>query len=346
MFQISFLAELLRVFEDLVQTGLATIKVVLAFWASALLFLELSRTLGTAALDERPVVPALIKWAFRSAVWIAVIFHWPMLANGVRDAMVALGLRIGNGGTINAAQFLDPSQWLDNGIRIGQVLNDAFRANLALSSLGAALFFIGAWVVFLGAFAAIGFKMLILQIEFGQALLFGIILLPAVLVRGMGWLASGNVSFVINAGMRFFVMAGLAGLTTPLIQRITGAGQTFETGITLMVSSVVLAVLFWWSDKMVAGWLQGTPTLGVGSVVQAAAAGAVLMAGGLGAVGAGSRSLVRMIAGGANAVSGGRLHVPMPQAPPVPAPRLLYNTLVSGARHLHDGGQGGVNAHF
>src|SRR5712692_7190016 len=340
---VGFLTDFVTQFQGVMLTGITALKPIVVTWLSFLVVVELVRTLGAGALSSSGQGPHLVRFGVRTLVWVYAIMDFPHLADVLYKTCAGLGLRAG-GNALTIAQFLDPSAYLDHGLKAGQILEDAFNANISLDGFVAAFFFLVVWVVFLLSFAYLGLRIMILQIEFSVAIVCALLILPAAVVRGMGWLAAGALSYPINCGFRFFVMALLASVVTPLTTTIVGVGATWETGITMLIAALCLAYLFAKADSLASGILSGSPALGVGGLLQTVALGAVALSGGSAALAAGSRTLLRGGAMTANRLSGGRLQVPLVHAPKVPTRRVLYNTLVTSARHLQDQGGPGPTA--
>src|SRR5215831_11879385 len=280
-----FMTDFVTQFQAVLLTGAAALKPVVVIWLSFLVLVELVRTMGAAAVSGTHG-PQLVRFALRTLIWVYAILDFPHLADVLYKTFVGLGLLAG-GSTLTVPDFLDPSAYVYRGVVLGKILLDAVTANLGLSSLIAGLFFLVVWAIFVLCFAYLGLRIMILQIELSVAILCSVILLPAAIVRGMGWLAAGALSYPINCGFRFFVMAVLASIVVPLMHQIVGVGATWETGISMLIAALCIAYLFHKADSIAAGILIGSPALGVGGLLQTAALGAAVVAGGTSAAIAG-----------------------------------------------------------
>jgi type IV secretion system protein TrbL len=281
------LMQILDTLQAALIPGLTALRPILLRLIALLVFLEILRLMAGVIFAHAPLATGLIRLVMRTSVLLTVFLALPAVANGILAQATTLGL-IAGGNSITTGQFLDLSAWFDTGLTAGRSLLAAFGklGYLSMATLG--LFYLGAWLVLVGAYLYMDLSLFVLQIQFSLALVGSQVLLAFAATRWTSWMAQGAVAYPINVAFRFLLKAVLASLIFPILKQLnerpvvlpTDVGN-LEPGLILVTVPFVLALLFWKSDAIAAGLLAGLPAFTAGTVVQAAA-GAVVVGGTVG----------------------------------------------------------------
>jgi type IV secretion system protein TrbL len=308
--------EILTALQAALLPGLTVLRPILLRLIGVLVFIEILRLVMGILFARASITAGLIRLVLRTTVLLAVFFAFPAIANGILQSFTTLGLLAG-GNTITMAQFLDPGAWADIGFTSARPLLDAWGKTGTFTGFTLGLFYLFAWLVFVGAYLYMGLSLFVLQIQFSLTLVGSQVLVAFAATRWTSWMAQGAVAYPINVAFRFFVKAVLASVVYTLLKNLTtvqGALPTdmknLQPALLMVVLPFVFAVLFWKSDAIAAGLLSGAPALTAGTLVQAAAGGVVLGSGvgglalgtagtGLGLAGRGGTAMLR----GASATS-------------------------------------------
>jgi type IV secretion system protein TrbL len=292
--------QLLNALQGALEPGLAAMRPSILGLLTFLTLLEMMRLGAGWALGTRDLPQTAVRFLLRTGVLVWVLLDYPLVVNRLYQSFVQLGL-IAGGNALTVPQFLDPGTYLAVGIRVGDVLYQSLIANLGLTSIPLAFAYFLAWVFFLLAYGIMGVSVFILQVEFTMAIMAAVVMLPFAALHGTGWIAQGAVSYPMNVGFRFFVLALLASAVFPLLNQITAAEATLHAAMVMVLAAWMMAFLFLKGPAIAAGILSGTPSLTAGQVLQAAAGtaiagGAAVTLGGAAAA-VGARSAMAAVGG-------------------------------------------------
>jgi type IV secretion system protein TrbL len=295
-------AQLLHALQQALQPGLGAMRPYILGLFGFLAFLELVRLAAGWVLGAAGVPQSAIRFLLRSGVLLWVVLEYPLMVSLVMESFVKLGL-IAGGQAITVAQFLDPGAYLAIGIQVGDVLYQRVTANIGLSTIPMALAYLVAWVFFLLAYGVMALSVFILQVEFTLTIMAAVVMLPFAVLHGTGWIAQGAISYPLNVGFRFFILALLASVVFPLLGQITtptGVVATLQHAVVMILAAWMMAFLFYKGPQIAAGILAGMPSLSAGQVLQAAAGTAL--------VGGAALTLGSAAAGAGMRVVGGTIH--------------------------------------
>jgi type IV secretion system protein TrbL len=270
--------QILNTIEAALQPGAANVRQVLLFFMQIFVWLELLRALY-AFLWRGHLLEPILHTLFKAATVYWALYNFPTLLNAARDTFVYLGLLAG-GNHLTVQQFLDPGEWLNQGIRITALLYGSMHAGFGLTSIAQAIGYFLLWLVFLGAFAVMAINIFVWQLELLIAAVMLLMLLPALACRSTAWMGQGALAYVINKSFRFGVGALLASLTFQVLPMLTVTTPvSFQSVAVSCIGGWAIAMLFLVCNKMASGFLAGIPQLGAGTVVSTGLATAGLVTG-------------------------------------------------------------------
>jgi type IV secretion system protein TrbL len=291
--------------------GLTALRPTVVWILGTLVFFESVRLAVGWLLGQADLPATVLRFVLRTGMLVWVIAEYPLLTTQLYQSFVQLGLLTGSN-ALTVQQFLDPGTYLETGLRVGKVLYDTMIANVGLTSIALALGYLIAWIAFLLGYAIMALSVFLLQVEFTIASTAALLMLPFLGFRGTGWIAQGAISYVVNGGFRFFILALLASAVFPLLTQLTGSPAptapppSLEAAFVMVLASLTMAFLFVKGPAIAAGILSGSPVLSAGQALQAVAGGA-LLATGLGAAGGAALGTAGRVlaAGGRGVVQGG-----------------------------------------
>jgi type IV secretion system protein TrbL len=291
--------------------GLTALRPFVVWLLGVLVFFESVRLAVGWLLGQADWHAAALRFVLRTGMLVWVIAEYPLLTTQLYQSFVQLGLLTGSN-ALTVQQFLDPGTYLGTGLQVGKVLYNTLLANVGLTTIPLALGYLLAWVAFLLGYAIMALSVFLLQVEFTIASTAALLMLPFLGFRGTGWMAQGAISYVVNGGFRFFILALLASAVFPLLTQLTGSPSptapppSLEAAFVMVLASLTMAFLFVKGPAIAAGILSGSPALSAGQALQAVAGGALLATGigaaGGAAIGTAGRALA---AGGQGLVQGG-----------------------------------------
>ena len=197
-----------------------------------------------------------------------------------------------------ATVMMTPSGIADVGIQLtSEVFKTIFKISGWFGIMGniTTLFlqlFLGLVVIFCFAYMAI--QLFLVTVEFHIVAVLSVIMWPFGINRYTSFLSEKVIGSIFSYGVKMMAMAFVMGISVPLFQKWIGTPivitdkESIIPVITAAVGALTLAFLTVQVPAMVQGFLAGSPSLGVGSVISSAR-GAVSMAatgGGIAAAGA------------------------------------------------------------
>jgi type IV secretion system protein TrbL len=297
---------LLADLQQALQPGMALLRPVLLFMMGTLLLIECLAVATSIMLLHASVPASLLRLGLRTGVVLAVLLGAPAFMTEVIDGFTRLGLLAGNN-SISIAQFMDPGSWLWMGFKTGQPILEGLKATGVFAVFGGFVYLF-AWIVLIIAFAYMGFSLFVLQLQMTFALIGGQVLLPFATSRFTSWMAQGAIAYPINMAYRFFFKAMISSVVYVVLrQRAEAAvvlaaagtiGEQAQQLVIMLILPCAFAVLFWKSDSIAGGLLQGLPGLSTGHILQGLAGGA-LLASGAGALAMGGAGIASRVGGAA-----------------------------------------------
>ncbi len=249
-----------------------------------------------------------------------IINDWQSLAETLQVGFVDLGLTAG-GGTLSRGEFLNPGAILQQGWEIVKALGETpAPVNNPLDVAGNltdALILGLAMIGIMLAFAVLALQIIVTLLEFKIVTLGGFVLLPFGIWSKSAFLAERPLGYVVSSGLKVLALAiVVSGARTVFDQLQPSANPDLYEALTILVASMLLAMLAIFIPNLASALVTGGPALGAGSAVTGALAvgGAGALAGGAimgaGAAVAGSASNLAGASKAAAGASSGRAGPP------------------------------------
>ncbi|WP_421729075.1 P-type conjugative transfer protein TrbL [Brevundimonas sp.] len=239
-----------------------------------------------------------------------LINDWQQLSETIYAGFIELGLTAG-GGSLSRADFLNPGAILAQGWEIVKALGetpapvdnplDVVRNMADALVLGLAM--IGIML----AFAVLALQIIVALLEFKIVTLGGFVLLPFGIWNKSAFLAERPLGYVVSSGLKVLALAiVISGARTVFDQLQPSANPDIYEALSILVASILLAMLAMFIPNLASALVTGGPALGAGAALTGALAvgGAGLLAGaGVAGAGAAAGGGARM-AGPAKAAAG------------------------------------------
>lgn len=272
-----------------------------------------------------------------------LINDWQRLSETIWAGFIELGLTAG-GGSLSRADFLNPGAILAQGWEIVKALgetpapvdnpldvvgNTADALILGLAMLGIML-----------AFAILALQIIVTLLEFKIVTLGGFVLLPFGIWNKSAFLAERPLGYVVSSGLKVLALAiVVSGARTIFDQLQPSANPDIYEALSILVASILLAMLAIFIPNLASALVTGGPSLGAGAALTGGLAiggagllgGATVAGAGAAIAGAGAKSAgasraaagagaARPATGGGGAASGPPTPKPSNDNPP-PGPR-------------------------
>src|SRR5262249_49978736 len=208
--------QILDAMAQAIQPGVGLIREELLFYFQMFLFFELLRCLY-AYVWHGNILEGALGLVIRAAAVYWVLLNFPNLLQWTQETFIWFGLMAG-GDHLTTAQFLDPGQYLNTGIRVMALLYDRMNARFCLTSLGEGIGYFLLWLAFMASFAVMALNVMMWQMELLIAGVIVLTVLPTLAFRSMAWIGQGALGLVVNLTFRFGLGALLASLTFPMLE--------------------------------------------------------------------------------------------------------------------------------
>ncbi|MFN9148843.1 MAG: P-type conjugative transfer protein TrbL [Hyphomonadaceae bacterium] len=251
-----------------------------------------------------------------------IINDWQGLSETIFAGFMQIGLTAG-GGSISAADFLNPGAVIETGWEIVKAIGDAPTVTeTPLDVIGNLVDAILIGVSMLGimiAFAVLALQIIVTLLEFKIVTLGGFILLPFGIFSKTSFMAERPLGYVVAAGLKVLALAiVVSGAQTIFAQLMPSPEPDIYEALTILTAAIILAMLSLFAPNLAAALVSGGPTLGAGALsvggLAVGAAGGAAIAGTMaaGAAGAGAASQIATSARAAAGAAAGK--------PPGPGP--------------------------
>lgn len=271
-----------------------------------------------------------------------LINDWQQLSETLYAGFLELGLTAG-GGSLSREEFLNPGAILQQGWEIVKALGETpAPVNNPLDVMGnmADALILGlAMIGIMLAFAILALQIIVSLLEFKIVTLGGFVLLPFGIWNKTAFLAERPLGYVVSSGLKVLALAiVVSGARTIFDQLQPSSNPDVYEALTILVASLLLAMLAIFIPNLASALVTGGPALGAGSALTgglAVAGAGALVAGG--AVGVGAMAgRAASVSGSARAASGAAASTrsssgggpsggsgssgPRPSSPPSPLP--------------------------
>jgi type IV secretion system protein TrbL len=305
----------LDTFTQYIDSGFGLVQGDVRWLAGVLIAIDITLAgLFWAMAPDEDVLARLIKKTLYIGVFAFIIGNYNNLAQIIYNSFAGLGIEAG-GGTISAAQLLQPGRIAEVGITAGQPILTAISGMMGFTSVFANLIQIlimfVAWLIVIISFFIMAIQLFVSLIEFKLTTLAGFVLVPFGLFGRTAFMAEKVLGNVVSSGIKILVLAVIIGIGSTIFGQFTSAlnnPPTISDALTLILASLTLLGLTIFGPGIANGLIAGGPQLGAGAAVGTGlavagigAASVGLAAGGVGAAG----GLIAGTARGGAAVAGG-----------------------------------------
>ncbi len=250
-----------------------------------------------------------------------LINDWRQLSETIYAGFIELGLTAG-GGSLSRADFLNSGAILAQGWEIVKALGETpapvDNPLDVVGNMADALILGLAMIGIMLAFAVLALQIVVTLLEFKIVTLGGFVLLPFGIWNKSAFLAERPLGYVVSSGLKVLALAiVVSGARTLFDQLQPSANPDIYEALSILVASLLLAMLALFIPNLAAALVTGGPALGAGAALAGtlAVGGAGALAGaGLAGAGAAASGAASRMAGSAKAAAGagsGR-----PPAPP------------------------------
>ena len=240
-----------------------------------------------------------------------IINDWQGLSETIFAGFMQIGLTAG-GGSINAADFLNPGAVIETGWEIVKAIGEAPTVTEnPLDVIGNLVDAILIGVSMLGimiAFSVLALQIIVTLLEFKIVTLGGFILLPFGIFSKTSFMAERPLGYVVAAGLKVLALAiVVSGAQTIFAQLMPSPEPDIYEALTILTAAIILAMLSLFAPNLAAALVSGGPALGAGALSVGAlavgAAGGAAIAGTM-AAGAAGADAAAQIATSARAAAG------------------------------------------
>lgn len=277
-----------------------------------------------AVSSNRDVLAGAFSKILAIGAFAYIINDWQGLSETIFAGFMQIGLTAG-GGSISAADFLNPGAVIETGWEIVKAIGDAPTVTEnPLDVIGNLVDAILIGVSMLGimiAFSVLALQIIVTLLEFKIVTLGGFILLPFGIFSKTSFMAERPLGYVVAAGLKVLALAiVVSGAQTIFAQLMPSPEPDIYEALTILTAAIILAMLSLFAPNLAAALVSGGPTLGAGALSVGAlavgAAGGAAIAGTMaaGAAGAGAASQIATSARAAAGAAAGK--------PPGPGPSI------------------------
>ena len=289
----------LGVFTQYIDSGFGLVQGDVRWLASVLIAIDitLAGLLWAMAPDE-DVLARLIRKTLYIGVFAFIIGNYNNLAKIVYNSFAGLGVEA-SGGTVSAAQLLQPGRIAQVGVSAGQPILTSISGLMGFASFFDNFVQIVILLIVIASFFVMAIQLFVSLIEFKLTTLAGFVLVPFGLFGRTAFLAEKVLGNVVSSGVKILVLAVIVGIGSTIFNQFTsgiGASPTINDALTLILAALTLLGMTIFGPGIANGLIAGGPQLGAGAAI-----GTSLAVGGLGYAAA------SLAASGASAIGGAAL---------------------------------------
>ena len=260
---------------------LATIEVMIAllFWI----------------LKGEDALVGLIQKILVVGVFTFFVAQWPALVEITASGFQETGSKAGGQASAGLA-LTNPSAIIDFGFVVTQPIQDKIDSlssgTGALMNAGQIMMYGWAMIGILIAFFVLAIQAFITYLEFYLVSVLALILIPFGVFKHTSFLAEKAFGVVIAHGVKLMVLTFIMTIATPLLsQLVMPADPSIKMAWCMLLAAGAILFLAWHAPAVAGGMMAGGPSLNAGTAAgTAVAAGAGLLAAGIGGAWAASRA--------------------------------------------------------
>lgn len=327
--------DLMVIFSDTVSAGFAALQGSVNGIFGLLIVLVVALTgIQWAMSSSREVLAAGFGKVLLIGAFAWLINDWQQLSETIYAGFLELGLTAG-GGSLSREEFLNPGAILAEGWRIVKALGETpapvDNPLDIVGNLADALILGVAMIGIMLAFAVLALQIVISLLEFKIVTLGGFVLLPFGIWNKSAFLAERPLGYVVSSGLKVLALAIVVSGAQTIFDRLQpSANPDVYEALTILVASLLLAMLALFIPNLASALVTGGPALGAGAAITGAVAvagtgiaGAAVLGGAAAAFGGAGTRLAgasRSAAGAGSGDRGGSRTAPGGPAGPSQAP--------------------------
>ncbi len=274
----------LGVFTQYIDSGFGLVQGDVRWLASTLIAIDITLAgLFWAMAPDEDVLARLIRKTLYIGVFAFILGSYNNLAKIIYNSFAGLGVEAG-GGTISAAQLLQPGRIAQVGVTAGQPILTAISGLMGFASFFdnfvQIVILLLAWAIVIASFFVMAIQLFVSLIEFKLTTLAGFVLVPFGLFGRTAFLAEKVLGNVVSSGVKILVLAVIIGIGSTIFGQFTSgmaASPTINDALTLILAALSMLGLTIFGPGIANGLIAGGPQLGAGAAV-----GTGLAAAGLG----------------------------------------------------------------
>jgi type IV secretion system protein TrbL len=305
----------LGTFTQYIDSGFGLIQGDVHWLAGVLIVIDITLAgLFWAFSPEDEVLARLIKKTLYIGAFAFILGNFNNLASIIFNSFAGLGL-IAGGGTISAAQLLQPGRLAQVGIDAGKPILDSISGLMGFVSFFdnfiQIVILLIAWLIVVISFFIMAIQLFVSLIEFKLTTLAGFVLVPFGLFSRTAFLAEKVLGNVFSSGVKVLVLAVIVGIGSTIFGQFTNGFNnppTIDDALTLILAALALLGLSIFGTGIANGLVSGGPQLGTGAAIgtglAAAGAGVAGAALATGTLGAAARAMGGLAGAGATATGG------------------------------------------
>jgi len=294
MNDLSVIDRFLDTFSRYIDSGFGLLQPEIAYLSTTLVAIDITLAGLFWAMGGDEVVPRLVKKILYVGAFAFIIGNWNYLAGVIFKSFAGLGLKA-SAASIGADQLLQPGRLAQVGVQAAQPMLDEIGKLAGFTSVFTnidtiTVLFI-AWIIVIVSFFVLAVQLFVSVLEFKLTTLAGFVLVPFALWGKTSFLAEKVLGNVISSGIKILVLAVIVGIGSGLFtqfQSASGTTPTISQALAVVLGAISLLGLGIFGPGIANGLVSGAPQLGAGAAVGATAAGTgLIVAGGAGALTAG-----------------------------------------------------------
>ncbi|MCP1469581.1 type IV secretion system protein TrbL [Sphingobium sp. OAS761] len=299
----------MEAFGNYIDSGFGLLSGDVAFLTTVLIGIDVTLAALWWAMDnDQDVLGKLIKKVLYVGAFAFIIGNFQRLADIIYRSFAGLGITAGGGG-LSADDLLHPGAIAGTGFEAAHPMIDKVSDLLGFPEIFGnfliVVVLLVAWFLVVLAFFILAIQLFITVLEFKLTTLAGFILVPFALWNKTSFLAERVLGNVVSSGIKVMVLAVIIGIGSNFFAELAaliGPDPDTSDAMTLLLGALSLMGLGIFGPGIASGLVSGAPQLGAGAAV-GTAAGAAIMAGGAGLIGA--RAAMAAGSGGMKAIRAG-----------------------------------------
>ena len=265
----------LGVFTQYIDSGFGLVQGDARWLAGVLIAIDitLAGLLWAMAPDE-DVLARLIRKTLYIGVFAFIIGNYNNLAKIIYNSFAGLGVEA-SGGTVSAAQLLQPGRIAQVGVTAGQPILTSISGLMGFASFFdnfvQIVILLIAWLIVIASFFVMAIQLFVSLIEFKLTTLAGFVLVPFGLFGRTAFLAEKVLGNVVSSGVKILVLAVIVGIGSTIFNQFTsgiGASPTINDALILILAALTLLGMTIFGPGIANGLIAGGPQLGAGAAVE------------------------------------------------------------------------------